>query len=489
MIEKYLIDSYQSYSQQIGGGFGGTEINNILNAIVNMFFALCRLFWQIFDGIVKGLSDVNVFSEQVASVFQVAKGLYQQLFSGFGVLVVLAAVGFLFIRSMLTRSAFVKQKIIALLFVFALNVGFYAQGDKWLSTANEVVQGIENIVVSSVLSLNEQTETASATERLRELMFKQSIQQPFAIMNFGSYEYNDDSMGQFLISSQHTSIQSLTSEQKRIEELVKKNDVHSLYLTSYKTTEKIGMSILFLINVIVVGGMITVITLFKMILQMILLATVFLVPIVSIISFIPYFSHALQVALKKMMGLLSMSALMGVGTALLFYFYDVIDKTLVVLLGVQQFTYFTALLTKGLFTYVVVKNKKFILQFLTGGTVRNVSSQPFQQVKSMISDVGAVGMGAMRMGMYVSQGRWIHDLSRVGTSLQRRFNGSNEHSMSSSSRRNEIDFVYQEDDTKRKERLQVNEVEQEQTTKKKRKKYTLMTFKEYQDLYKRELKK
>lgn len=393
-MDKFSINSYMSLMNTDGKWWviGDSKMYELINFLINIGMVLNRWIYQLVDLSLQIFMNNTVFEDTISSVFSVAINLYGALFSSLGTTLFIFAVASIFLVFTFSSPQEAFRKIIVLFMVIGVNFVVYSKGEEYLKDVNGIFEEVETVMTSAMTlpmfdSDGNKTVINAANESsvdvIRETYFKLTMEQSFAMVNFGTPEYKKE-FNEFLYTvEQETDTDSIDELARRVKEASEENR----YLTPDGSLDKIFISIYAVVSNIFVGAPLLVIAAMKFLLKILILVMVFGLPILSLLSLIPKFSNSIFNGIGKMIMVFSISLFLTVGMFLFFFVMTLIDSSVIAMAGTAGgatlVSCVLAAIVKGLTVYLIVKFRNQIVSFVTGGRVTNINAMDKRLLRAM----------------------------------------------------------------------------------------------------------
>lgn len=395
----YLLDSFQSFvdTKNVTANLDKLP-QQTLNTIINLFYGLTKFIWYLLDFLLSLIARMNLFGDMMVNVFNISATLYRALASQLGFLFVSLALVYYFYLFTVKSSHEANRRLMVLLLVLVVNTGFYTQGVTLLRHTQTFITQVENTVIgavmtpisddlnnvrrfgTSVLLSNPEVENGTnqaANEQtvtlLSDYLFYDSVVVPFASMNFGKSQFDEALMSPYLIKSTETNVIGARDD---IIRLYERESVQNIYLTDMKLNDKFWVALFSVFNVFLVGGVVVMVMFLKVLFQLLVLALIIALPIISMISLLPKFNTALFHALGKGVIWLFTASIMSIAAVIVFFLFNVLMKGIYILSGdaTSFAVYPAAVLAKIGLLLVLWKKRKELVSFITADKIRSTNT-------------------------------------------------------------------------------------------------------------------
>lgn len=393
-MNKFSINSYISLMNTDGKFWviGDEKMYQLINFLINIGMVLNRWIYQLVDLSLQIFMSNTVFEDTIGSVFKVAVNLYSALFSSLGTTLFIFALVSIVVVFAFSSPQEAFRKIVVLFMVIGVNFVIYSKGDEYLTDVNDIFEEVETVMTSAISlpmfddsgnqkELNVGAE--SSVDVIRKTYFKLSMQQAFAMVNFGTPEYKKE-FDEFLYTMDQ---ENDDKAKKGIEDKVKEESEENRYLTPDGALDKIFISTYAVVSNLFVGIPLLLIAVMKFLLKILILCMVFGLPILSLLSLIPKFSNSIFNGIGKIMMVFFIGIFLSVAMYLFFFVMALIDSSVIALAsvagGATLVSCVLAAVVKGITVYLIVKFRNQIVSFVTGGRVTNVNAMDKRLLRAM----------------------------------------------------------------------------------------------------------
>lgn len=360
---------------------GDEKMYELMNFLCNVGMILNKWIYQIVDLGLEIFMSNTVFEDTVGAVFGVATSLYSSLFASLGNMLFVIAIAVIFWNFVFKSPQEAIRQAVALVLVLFLNFGIYNHGEEYIKNVNTVFDEVEQVMVTAVTvpmfnadgsQVQVSAGNSDSVDIIRDTYFKLTMQQSFAMVNFGESVY-DSRFDEFLYTEDQATGDSSEDAKKDLKDLVAKESKTNTYMTPDGTGDKMIISGYAVISNIFVGVPLLCLAVFKFLLKILILAMVFLLPIISILSIIPKFANSLTGALGKIMGVFFAGAFMTLAMFLFFFIMTLIDSSVITLAGGSSIiSCVLAGVVKGIVVFFIIKARNQIISFVSGGHITHV---------------------------------------------------------------------------------------------------------------------
>ncbi|MBL1226505.1 CD3337/EF1877 family mobilome membrane protein [Enterococcus sp. BWR-S5] len=393
-MDKFSVNSYMSLMNTEGSFWviGDEKMYQLINFLINIGMVLNRWIYQLVDLSLQIFMSNTVFEDTIGSVFKVAVNLYSSLFSSLGTTLFIFALVSIFMIFTLSSPQEAFRKIVVLFAVIGINFVVYSRGEEYLNDVNGIFEEVETVMTSAIalpMFDNEGNQTElnagaeSSVDVMRETYFKVSMQQAFAMVNFGTPEYKKE-FEKFLYTVDQENDENA---KKDLKDNVREASEENRYLTPDGGLDKMFISAYAVVSNLFVGAPLLLIAVMKFLLKIIILCMVFGLPILSLLSLIPKFSNSIFNGIGKMMMVFFIGVFLSVAMYLFFFVMTLIDSSVIALAGVAGgatlVSCVLAAIVKGVTVFCIVKFRNQIVSFVTGGRVTNVNGMDRRMLREL----------------------------------------------------------------------------------------------------------
>lgn len=388
-------------------------MENIIVFFADIFYGFTKLLYMTFEQMINIVSSINILLTGSSSVIGVATSLYNKLLELFVVPIVLVVCAYYLYEFTMGSIQKANRYLVIFLLVLTVNVGFYAKGTDVIKGVLDITETVEksiySVATNSVLlkdndkekitktvttfdeNDNEVTITTEqrakkANDILVDYLFEKAIADPYMMLNFGLLTFDEDKAKEYLLP---VGTENIVKGLEEIRGKIDKNK-DELYLQVEKGTEKIWIALFSVINILVIGGGVTLIVLLKVIIQLLLLAMVIFFPLLSVLSFVPKFNHVIFKYLTQALGLSMLSPFLATIVLVVMFIFTQIDTVLSSQLkakeqGIALFLF--AIVLKILFLVLTWKGRyKLFALMATGNAMQTVAPMLNADVKRYSDD-------------------------------------------------------------------------------------------------------
>ncbi|MCF0232475.1 MAG: hypothetical protein HUJ63_09485, partial [Enterococcus sp.] len=245
---------------------------------------------------------------------------------------------------------------------------------------------------------------ATATEIIRNELFRQTMYRPFLLLNYGttnvekingmyakvkSEEIPKDTNGKYLASKEFAKLDSKKQKQQ-LKDLAK----HNKYLTGEKAGFKFIISIVSIFGVFLMGIPLTVLAFVNVFLQLLTILYQYILPLVAIVSLLPRYSDGLINSIGNIVKIYLSKGVLAMAILL----FCLINTTIDLLIPPENFIPVLGnIFVKGLVYILLWKSRHFILRSLMSALsgrgsdvmiqMQQGSQEFFQQGLDKVSDM------------------------------------------------------------------------------------------------------
>ena len=392
LSEKYPLDNYRSYLSTERGFFGimnGDKIVEALNGLAEIFFTITRLVYMVFDFFVKSFYSFDVIGNLSDIVALLTNNLWDMFSRNYAVLIIIISilwVGKTYFMESPRQAMYQLGKILLVLIVSGI---WFPRANHYLTQMNnysfgfqaEIMKVAGSVDATSALSEAGGTSTNQATEVMRNELFKQTIYQPFLLVNYGTvnadeinklYEkVNDEKIpkgtnGDYLLSKE---FEKLKDNDKK--DVLKKLAKENKYLTGDQVGYKLVISLFSVVCLFLYGIPLTAIAFANVFLQIIAIGLSYLLPVIALISLLPRFSDGLVNSIINVVKVLAAKGLL----AMVILIFTLINLTIDLLVPPSSVTTVLAnVILKGLTYYFLWVFREPLLRMLTRAVMNRKDS-------------------------------------------------------------------------------------------------------------------
>ena len=426
LAEKYPLDNYRSYLSAERGFFGimnGDKLGEVINGLAEIFFTITRLIYLVFDYFVKEFYSMDVIGRLSDIVGTLTNNLWDMFSRNYATLIIVIAliwIGKTYFMDSPRQAFYQFGKII---FVLVVSMIWFPRANHYLTQMNnysfgfqaEIMKVAGTVDATSALTQNGETSTNQATEIMRNELFKQTIYQPFLLVNYGTvnadeinklYEKVDDKRipkganGDYLLSKE---FENLKDNDKK--DVLKKLAKENKYLTGDQVAYKLVISIFSVVCLFMYGVPLIGIAFANVFLQLTAIALAYLLPVIALISLLPRYSDGLVNSIVNVA-----KVLLGKGLlAFVVLIFTLINLTIDLLVPPSSITTVLAnVILKGMIYYLLWIFREPLIRLLTravmnrrDSTIVNMRMKQFDHQMSdfaspaqFASDFGAASDGS-----------------------------------------------------------------------------------------------
>lgn len=365
---------------------GSEEMYQLVNFLINSGMTVNRWIYQVVDLSLQILLSNTVFEDTIGRVFKTAISTYHSLFDTLGTILFLIALVIIFFIYVFKSPQESFKKMVVLFAVIGMNVVIYTNGEEYLKDINTIFDEAEVLILRGVkLPFDGQEEAGSekSLRKIRDTYFNMTLQQAFAMVNFGTPIY-EERFDQFLYTEeQENNEEAKESLLKRISEESEGNR----YMTPDGSLDKWFLSVYAWVNNLFVGVPLLVMAALKFLLKILILCMVFGLPPISLLSLIPKFSSMLFNLLGKMMLLFFIGIFLSLAVYLFFFVMTLIDSSIHVMAGNNSLiSSVLGTVNKAALILFFVKGKTRIVSLITVGNITRIAHGSYKHPIYMKSD-------------------------------------------------------------------------------------------------------
>ncbi|MBE9855102.1 hypothetical protein G8B32_10775 [Enterococcus faecalis] len=428
------LDNLRAYIGDISGFWGimfGKGWTNTISGFADTLFQFTGVLYQIFDFVIDKLYSMNILSQLNHVITELTNNIWQTLKNNYVGLILLFSF-FSIIRKFLLENA--KEAVLFLgkiLLVLVVSGLWFPNASTYLNKMNDVSFEFQAEVLriagqtdeTSVLSTeNGNTSEGTATEIIRNELFRQTMYRPFLLLNYGTTnaekinamyakvkneEIPKDTNGKYLASKEFGKLDSKKQKQQ-LKDLAK----HNKYLTGEKAGFKFIISIVSIFGVFLMGIPLTVLAFVNVFLQLLTILYQYILPLVAIVSLLPRYSDGLINSIGNIVKIYLSKGVLAMAILL----FCLINTTIDLLIPPENFIPVLGnIFVKGFVYLLLWKSRHFILRSLMSALsgrgsdvmvqMQQGSQEFFQQGLDKVSDMkdsaisGAQSAALMAAGM------------------------------------------------------------------------------------------
>ncbi|MBO6438762.1 hypothetical protein EY653_05490 [Enterococcus faecalis] len=305
----------------------------MLHSVLTIPFSLAKMIANMIDTGIEKLYTLNLLNESVDSILSTAQSIWNQFFNMFGLfffaMVIMYVVKDYYFKS--GGRAFVRLFIFFTILGFGN--GFFANGSQTLKDFNSIsgqLQADLTAVVSPDISeLNNSLYKElggkgkqTSTDSIRNSFYTMTVLKPWALMNFGKTDIKVDQYKEFLVLKG----EDKKAKQEKIEKAISESSEDNYYMSSNSFHEKFFIGLTTLVNVIVLGAVVLIISVLNPLLQLLALLLILIFPILLGISLFPDKEDVAKNGGFLLVGIFFIKGLLGLGFGLTFLLFDLVDR-------------------------------------------------------------------------------------------------------------------------------------------------------------------
>lgn len=356
---------------------GSEDMYQLINFLINSGMTINRWIYQVVDLSLQILLSNTVFEDTIGRVFKTAISMYHALFDTLGTVLFLVALVIIFFIYVFKSPQESFKKMMVLFAVIGMNVVIYTNGEDYLKDINTIFDEAEVLILQGVkLPFDEQEEAGSekSLRKIRDTYFNMTLQQAFAMVNFGTPVY-EERFDQFLYTEeQENNEEAKESLLKRISEESEENR----YMTPDGSLDKWFLSVYAWVNNLFVGVPLLVMAALKFLLKILILCMIFGLPPISLLSLIPKFSSVLFNLLGKMMLLFFIGIFLSLAVYLFFFVMTLIDSSINMMAGNNSLiSSVLGTVNKAVLILFFTKGKTKIVSLITAGSITRIAHSSY----------------------------------------------------------------------------------------------------------------
>ncbi|MCD4978451.1 CD3337/EF1877 family mobilome membrane protein [Enterococcus faecalis] len=381
LSDQFSIDSYNSY-MYAKKGFWATVMGisqvEAIHGIINLLFSLQKVMWDFIDKALKYMFEADALKELTTTITAMTDQLWETFRDNYVPVVIVIALCMIAVTFALKSSQQAIKQLGKLMLVLFLSMTWFANGEAILTVFNDFSTDLQADIMSSAgnteimneIDTSEGGMTDSVTV-VRNLYFDQVIQKPYYLMNYGtarkkSIEDNKNygNPNEFLRKKMSA------DDKEKIESDVEDKSEKNPYLSGDKIGYKFSVVFFSGLTLILYSLPLFVIAFLNMLLQLGALLMYYALPLLAMISLIPQYSNAIINGIVKVLQLLLMKAVLGLGIliiSLLTLAIDTLFKPTILAMFMLN------MVIKGLTLIVSWKARDKILQVITNNLVQSAA--------------------------------------------------------------------------------------------------------------------
>lgn len=333
MFNDYYISSLYSYEGSFLGFGIDEKAQGVLHSILTVPFTVSKMLANMVDSAIEQLYSLNLLTESVDSILSTAQSIWDKFFDLFGVLC------FVLVLVHVIKDYYAKGlgrafiRLVIFFGIFALGNGFFSNGSQWVKDFNAVSGQLQSdlteVVAPDISDLNNSLyaefggeEKQNSIDSIRNSFYTMTVLKPWALINFGTTDVSAETYKDFLVLKGENKKDKI----KKIKEKVKTESEENYYLTSDSFHEKFFIGLTALVNVLVLGTVVLVISILNPLLQLCALLLILVFPILLGVSLLPDKEGVGQNAGLLFVSIFFLKGLLGLGFGMVFLLFDIIDR-------------------------------------------------------------------------------------------------------------------------------------------------------------------
>lgn len=381
LSSQYSIDTYNSYMDSTRGFWGflvGDTQSNMIHGVTNILYSLQKIAWGFVDSALKFMFEADALKELTVTITDLTNQLWGVFRNNYVPLVIVISLCMIGMTFVLKSSQQAIKQLGKLMFVLFLSMTWFANGRTVLNTFNDFSANLQADIMASAgktdfmndIDTTDGDMTDSVTV-IRNLYFDQVVQKPYYLMNYGTasakeIEENTD----FGSPSDLLRESSNEESSESIKQTYEKQSADNPFLTPDKVTYKFTVAFFASLTLVLYSIPLFVIAFCNLLLQLGALLMYYVLPLLALISLIPQYSNAIINGVVKVIQLLLMKAILGLGILIVSLLTLVVD-TLFSPTIIAMFL--LNMVVKGLTLVVSWKYRDKILQVITNNLVQAAS--------------------------------------------------------------------------------------------------------------------
>lgn len=392
---EYDLSSYTSYVSQDGID----ALAQVCNWLVTFVFSLTKLVYLTTDACISALYGMDVINQFSATVSRLANELYDVLYGGLGIMLLVVAFSLMTWSYLKTRNptVFVKQFLLLSL-VIGVSVVWLPNTSIYLNKINTFTMEVQSAVMSVGNDM-------SGTDGIRQMYFEKAVYEPYLLLNYGTTDEavvnaSDPARSESLL---YTEAEDAGEQKKANDDYILANETNNDYVQKGSTAYKLGIALISLVSAVFYAIPIIMCSFLNFAIQMAILFLALFLPISLILSFLPMFWGSVFNVLKTIAILFGFQILAGLGLSIFFAMTNVIDELIVPEQGMYATVgeYMLETLIIILLFALCIWKRDSLVSAITGGAVTNIE---VPIVSEMASDVGGFVEAGAGVGLAVATG-------------------------------------------------------------------------------------
>lgn len=381
LSSQYSIDTYNSYMDSTKGFWGfvvGDTQSNMIHGVANILYSLQKIAWGFVDSALKFMFEADALKELTTTITDMTNQLWETFSDNYVPLVIVISLCMIGMTFVLKSSQQAIKQLGKLMFVLFLSMTWFANGETVLDTFNDFSADLQADIMASAgktdfmndIDTTDGDMTDSVTV-IRNLYFDQVVQKPFYLMNYGTASAKEiEENGNFGNPSDLLAESSNEESSEKIKETYEEQSKDNPYLTPDKVMYKFTVAFFASLTLVLYSIPLFVIAFCNLLLQLGALLMYYVLPLLALISLIPQYSNAIINGVVKVIQLLLMKAVLGLGILVISLLTLVVD-TLFAPTVIAMFL--LNMVVKGLTLVISWKYRDKIMQVITNNLVQATS--------------------------------------------------------------------------------------------------------------------
>lgn len=381
LSSQYSIDTYNSYMDSTKGFWGflvGDTQSNMIHGVTNILYSLQKIAWGFVDSALKFMFEADALKELTVTITELTNQLWGVFRNNYVPLVIVISLCMIGMTFVLKSSQQAIKQLGKLMFVLFLSMTWFANGQSILNTFNDFSANLQADIMASAgktdfmndIDTTDGDMTDSVTV-IRNLYFDQVVQKPYYLMNYGTasakeIEENTD----FGSPSDLLRESSNEESSESIKQTYEKQSENNPFLTPDKVTYKFTVAFFASLTLVLYSIPLFVIAFCNLLLQLGALLMYYVLPLLALISLIPQYSNAIINGVVKVIQLLLMKAILGLGilvVSLLTLVVDTLFSPTIIAMFLLN------MVVKGLTLVISWKYRDKIIRVITNNLVQAAS--------------------------------------------------------------------------------------------------------------------
>lgn len=381
LSSQYSIDTYNSYMDSTKGFWGflvGDTQSNMIHGVTNILYSLQKIAWGFVDSALKFMFEADALKELTVTITELTNQLWGVFRNNYVPLVIVISLCMIGMTFVLKSSQQAIKQLGKLMFVLFLSMTWFANGQSILNTFNDFSANLQADIMASAgktdfmndIDTTDGDMTDSVTV-IRNLYFDQVVQKPYYLMNYGTASAKEiEENSDFGNPSDLLRESSNEESSESIKQTYEKQSENNPFLTPDKVTYKFTVAFFASLTLVLYSIPLFVIAFCNLLLQLGALLMYYVLPLLALISLIPQYSNAIINGVVKVIQLLLMKAILGLGilvVSLLTLVVDTLFSPTIIAMFLLN------MVVKGLTLVISWKYRDKIIRVITNNLVQAAS--------------------------------------------------------------------------------------------------------------------